>query len=936
MGIEAFVVNTALSIGAKLVGAWLSPKKQPEKTIPEDIPQLGQGNPVYGIWGLSFSPGSLLYVTPASLAGHGNDRSTYGILGFSNPDSTAGLIALRINNQIAASRSSIFPIISENATDVRLIEIVGAAVYGPSNDPSLNIYPDGLRVKSDLSLIYQMGTNTPNPNFSINGYAGLQYEGLTWVGLQASSRAVYGGVNARFVMYAKNRVTAGGPIPFTIKADTPVSITTFLGFDNGKDFYKTSFPLTFPRGFFGVKKILCFDSTHVWAVMGVSGESEYIIHSYRDNNLTYVKFSLTSSVAPGRPIALPGSFPLMVYSFYVPAMTDKLILGEIGGRLTEVTLPAPAMPPFKSTNGVITDVFNNVVLTTTSNFRCYGWAGTLFVFAAGDLILTDSLDPSVIELPSADFTGTSESAKTLLSTIIGDLVENKRPGATIIDISTPDEVSGFTSDYDSIDSTLIELCTAYAKIIFEDGDGDYWLTDYPEPTPVATFTSKDFLEKPVIELSPEYNQPSQIELTYRSFNDQLSEKVIHVGYGNRFGSTANVKYNLCLEESEARRIAWNILFLRSHTNVKLSFRSERFLPRAGLVIEYNDELYLVGDMEIGQDMTVRYTCVNYVPVNDPYPEYMLGNTSLATIPGGTAEPIRPFTVPTETRQLTGYPDRYGSFYTNSSALVNVRRNDGNLLSLRLFSPTTGGFTGQVTSFTLNTGDIVHGYEEVTIMRTRGNAYLLPVSQVIRIGQSWVRFGSVNQSGDEFILSDLSVGQFGSLPIISGGDYVADLSSINELLGWVPGGALSLADQDGFSSFMKSVPGFINSSPTPLGTVTPQYPHGFPVAGISPAQVVGSSYGGVLRVWLSKPGNQNNGFFLNNRLGGVDSGQTRWFIQSGVGFLFSFISLDYTYYTTDSAAIPQGQAVMYLANQGHTIGSPILMDTGSYTFPIPSF
>ena len=954
MGIEigAFLINTALGIGAGLVGSWLSNKKQPDKTIAEDIPLLGQGNPLYGIWGLSFTPGSVLYATPPSLAGHDTEKSTYGVLAFSNPDSTAGLVGLRINNSIAASKTSILPIITQNGTNYTgsYANAIGGLVP-IMNDPSLVTYPDGLRAKNDLSLIYQMATNVPNPNFSLNGYSGLQYEGLTWVGVNASPRSVYGGVNTRFVIYAKNRVTGGGTVPFTIKSDTPVNITTTLGFGTGKDNYTNQYPTTFPRGFFGTKKIVAFDADARYAIIGISGESEYVIHSYRPNNpapsligsysgsdVTSVKFSLTSSVVPGRPVPTPGFFPTTLSTSYVPALTTSLIIGERNGKLTEVTLSSPALPPFQSKAGVVKDSTNTVIFTAAGNQRCYGWAGQLFVEFTADGVSSDSTNLANILAPTAAVTGTSVSAFTNLSTIIQDLIKNKRPDRTLIDTSTLVNVGGFTSDYDNIDQTIIELCTAYGKVIFEDGDGDYHLMDYPAATPEETFTGKDFLEKPSIEYSPEFNQPSQIEFTYRAASDQLTEKVIHIGYSNRFGSTANVKYNLTLDESEARRLAWNVLFLRSHTNMKLTFRSNKGIASAGKVISYDGELYLVGNIEIGQDMSFRYTCVNYVPLSTGYTDYMLNGSSLPINPQ-QQQPVlvKSFVLATETRAGIGDATRMGSFYTNSSSVAYVRRNDGNLVNLKACTPTSGGFTGQVGQFTMKTGDFVHGYDTITMVRTAGTNYGLPAGQVIRVGQSWVKFGSFNSTGSTFILSDLDVGLYGSSPIIRGGDWVIDFSVTNELAGY-DRISLPLTEQNSTVNYMKSLPEPLINGTAPLfGVPTGNFPHGFPVSGAVPGQVMASSYGGVLRIWTSKPGNKPGFFFLNDMSDGTDYATTHYYFQSGLSFLYDLeIPVAQPYVVNTVAGIPVGSFLVYQARVGHTVASPLLNSVGSFTFTGGSF
>jgi hypothetical protein len=954
MGIEvsAFLINAAIGIGAKLIGSWLGSKKEPQKTIAEDIPLLGQGNPLYGIWGLSFCPGNLLYATPPSLAGHGNDRSTYGILGFSNPDSTAALLALRINNRIAASKSSIFPILAENGANNGqsvLVNILTGLVVTQDNPQQLTTLPDGLRVRKDLALFYQMAGNVPNTNFSLNGYNGLQYEGLTWVGVAASPRDIYGGVNARFVIYAKNRVTSGGLVGFTIKSDTPVNITTTLGFGQNKDYYTNTYPTYFPRGFFGAKKILAFDNAARFGIIGLSGDSEYLIHSYTPNapipsfigaysgsDLSTIKFSVTGSIAPGRPVPPVGHFPVVLYSSYVPALTTSLILAERNGKLTEYILPSPKLPPFQSVGGLVYDSGNSLIFTAAGNQRCYGWDGKIFVANSGDNVIVDSTLVDNYINPTADFSGVSETAFTNLATIVQDLIRNKLTGKTLIDTSTEIKIGGFTSDYSNVDSTIIDLCTAYGKIIFEDGEGDYWLTDYPPAIPIETFTRKDFVEKPNLEFSPEFNQPSQLEFTYRASGDQLSEKVIHVGYSNRFGSTANVKYNLSLDEDEARRLAWNVLFLRSHTNTRLIFRSNKSISRAGQVISYDGELWLVGSLEIGQDMSFRYTCVNYVPLNDGFTSYMTDSVTQSTSPPVISTQVTPFVLPAETRLLTGDNGRLGYFYSNSSGIATVRRNDSNLLAVKSYVPTTGGFTGQVAQFTMKTGDYAHGYESITIVRTVGTNFSLPISGIIRVGQSWVKFTSFSSSGSTFEISGIEVGLYGSSPIIRGGDIVVDLVQANELLGY-DNVSLPLVEQNSEINYMKSQPeSLINGTAPVFGIATSVYPHGFPVSGVAPAQIMASAYGGVLRIWTSRPGNQHLDFFLNDAQGGVFQ-TNNWFYESGLSYLYRQTILFNQNYTVNTVAnVPVGSFKIYQARIDHLVANPKLYPTGSFEFTGESF
>jgi hypothetical protein len=138
--------------------------------------------------------------------------------------------------------------------------------------------------------------------------------------------------------------------------------------------------------------------------------------------------------------------------------------------------------------------------------------------------------------------------------------------------------------------------------------------------------------------------------------------------------------------------------------------------------------------------------------------------------------------------------------------------------------------------------------------------------------------------------------------------------------------------------MKSSPESVtNTTPTPFGTPTARFPHGFPISGVHPAQLMASSYGGVLRVWFSRPGNKEGAFFLDDKEIGTGLDDGRWYFQSGLTSLGTIvIPLFQNTLVNLSLNIPVGTFMVYQARPGHTIGSPLLNTSGSYTFNGSSF
>jgi hypothetical protein len=279
----------------------------------------------------------------------------------------------------------------------------------------------------------------------------------------------------------------------------------------------------------------------------------------------------------------------------------------------------------------------------------------------------DSEDQTLVPTGSSPTFGTTSSSSTNLSTIIYDLLKSKgafKFGGQFIDQSTPEIVRGYSCTLDSISDKITNLCSVYAKFCFQDGEGDFWLIDYPLESPIETFSYGDFLDEAIFSNSPESEQPDQIQYGYKSYNNQFSEKIIHIGNSNNNGNTTDLRIDLIQKESEAKQSAWNTLFLRSQTNLSLKFRSLKKIPRAGLVITVLGENYLVANLEIGTDLSFEYTCVNYVPVRLPYTEYMLDNSNKINQVNNIE--IEPFLIATENTIPAGSQFQAGLTFTNKT------------------------------------------------------------------------------------------------------------------------------------------------------------------------------------------------------------------------------------------------------------------------------
>jgi hypothetical protein len=895
-----FLVNTALSIGFGLISSWLTPNQQ-NKAIPEDVPLLGVGSDLYAVWGTSFCPGTLFYFTKPERAGHGDDKSTYGFLSITNPDATCTLEAVRINNLICGSKSPLFTnnVPKTSASDYAI-------------DPVTN-----LNLHKELGIIFQGYTPVANPNFSINGYNGLQYEGLSWLGVKAAKREIYGGSNARFTLFITNRVDQSTFVPFSVNDDSPVNIETILRVNSGSSAFTVPRPYSYNHGFFGVRCVQLFDTgPKNLCFVGVGGGEEIAL-DFSDIppvSLNSVKFKLVGGTGTGGPSLTPGKWP--VTSIQSTNPTTSVLLAIEGSPIEEIILSSAGQPPFQSNSGVITDANNSIVHTSFSiNAKVIGWGGETFYRFTGPALPANDWPVNAIntEADSPALTGTILKSFVYLSTIIQDLLDSKRP-SILINESTPVLVRGFTATFDQPESTIIDLCTVYAKFIYEDGEGIYHLIDYPNGSTVLSITTKDFFDEPNYETSPEIEQPNQIEFSYRSNNDEFSEKAVNVGYGNRSGNTTTIKTNLILNETEARQGAWTVLFLRSHTNTKLVFRTNKIAPQPGTVISVENpktkllEKFLIADMEFGQDMTIQYNCVNYVSINAVTPSgqfpvvestftpYMLA-ASAPNIAPPTPLVLTPSVIDAETTFNRGTDFEYGYLRTENTSLATSGSFDGSVSSIlgsfftnRSFTPSTGGIVGKVTGVEVGPINSLEKYISINFTRQPGNNYPMPSNKRLRVGKTWLFYQAhVVETNKSITITGIRTGQYASDFDINLDDWVLELKDENFTSGLTVTGIspnLTRVTQNGQSFNMLPLP-----APTIVNSYdnykypTVKFPHGRPVSGLCAAQLMSSYYGGRLRIWLSKPGNVrkedgNGGFFLNDAQDGSTTLDKDWYIRFG--------------------------------------------------------
>lgn len=881
----SFLINTAASLTLNLIGSWLSPKKS--SAVAENVPAVGANLPLYLTFGSTFCPTYLLYAVPSQKAGHGDDRSSYGLLGMSNPDSTARLQAIRSNGIIVSSATSLFNLSApENV-------ISGQNKY--TNEYGLSTY-NGFQYKA------QLGSNVPNSHFALLNQGGLQYQGLSWLKIEGAERKLFGGFNNRTVIYVLNRIDTSTTQSFNITGNAPVTVQTNCGRQGWFTIQWDDILFNYPTGFFGVRIHLYFEGKgrRGFSLLGYGGNVEYVIRQdVFDCN--YTLFTISGAVSPGATPTTKGKYTIGTVD--ASQRNDQYIvttalIGTDQGEITQVNLTTPGEAPLYSNSGVIRDRNDVVVYSGNASSKLYGWGGKMFSENPFRDVLVQELTPRSAERDGVVTTGT-----TKLSTIFKDLLVAKGVALSeIVFVNFTDvDVRGFTCTDENVKQQIINLCTAYAKIV-DDGFGkEYTFRDYPTGLSPINIGLERHLSEPIVEYADEASQPKQVELTFRDWQNEYSERSITVGYGSEFPNTSSQKLDLVLTQEEAKKLAWNMYFLLGHTNMSVRLHLDDASGiESGVVLSVDNPgtaplKLLVGNIEIGADCTFLINCVNWVPLNQynstiPYLPYMV---SAAAPSVSTAEPVQAI------RQIylaepTGLDNSEllagALFYTTDSSSYSSLNSASGFVALNNTIPGTFGFKGFLTNIETSFGTdyLEYGVSSLTVSRNSDNSNSLPASGLIRIGQSWVSYSSIVTSVNTNILQGVKIGLYGSTRYVRVGEAVVQLTVSNKVKGnTATTTTLTLSKtvqsttSETFTYFDPPSPADING--IPIAEVSSFSPYGAPACGMVVADLLTCADNGVLRIWFTAPGNvEDAGFFLNSPVTTNQIPFTQFWLKPDVG------------------------------------------------------
>jgi hypothetical protein len=868
--IASFVINSSVSIGLSLIGQWISPKRT--DSIAENVPSVGTNQPLSMVWGSTFCNTYLFYAVPSSKAGHGDDRSSYGVLSFSNPDSTAELEAIRSNGIIVSSKTPLFNL---NAPDN---VIPGANKY-------TNQY--GLLTYNNYTYKTQLATNTVNSHFAALNQAGLQYEGLTWLKVEAAERKLFGGFNSRTVLYVKNRIDTSTPSTFNVNNNNNVRVVSNRGTQGWFAIQWRNYDFTYPTGFFGNRVFAYFEGKNSTgrSVIGIGGGIEFVI-GLNAEITNYVKYTVVGAVAPGGVALLAGNYsinPLALNTFNSPGTTTTAIIGSDQGQITQVNLTQAGATPLYSINGIIKDNNDIIVYSGNASNKLYGWSGKMYYDAPNDPF--DPITPSNLTDQSPPSSGTTTLGSTKLSTILKDLLLTKNvPLSRISFVNFTDKnVRGFTCTDDNVKQLILNLCTAYGKIVDDGFGNNYVFQDYPLGNNPIEIGLERHLSEPIIEYSDEANQPKEVEFTFRSYQEEYSEKSITVGYGSEFPNRSSQKIDIVLTTDEAKLLAWNQYFLLGHTNmaVRLHLDSIEGIESGSVLNLINPGTaplkLLVGNVEIGADCTFMVNCVNFVPLNilnsnAPYLPYMISSVGTSSTPTTIDAAFRQIYL-AEPRELDSSYTKAGAlFYTTDTTNYSSLTTDGNLIPQNTISPSVFGFKGYLSIInskfaTSSNYYLEYGVTSLQVVKDNDNNNSLPASGTIRIGQSWVSYTGVTTTGNVNILTGVRTGRFGSTRYIRIGEPVTDLPITNKVKGiqtTLTSLSLSKVSQGVSSTFSYfQTPSQADPTGTTIAEITAFTPYGAPASGLVVGDLLSQYDGnGLLKIWFTNPGAiENPSFFL---------------------------------------------------------------------------
>ena len=907
MGIEtaallsSAAINTGISLGLSLIGSWISPKKA--NVTPEGIPLLGSGNPLYYCWGSTFCPTQIFYVVPPYKAGHNDEYSSYGVLGFANPDTSAELLALRVNDYIVSSNDVNFPLNLPSTL---------SAPSGKKGSSGSQFYTNGYGIKTYRGLDYQMqlGSTVVNDHFQALNFGDLRYQGLTWLSLRKAERKYYGGSNARIVKYVKNKITSTDNQAFNINFDAPVTVQITFQFSGNFTSIWWDMPFNFPRGFYGTRVIRRYTWDEGYSIMVVGGYDYWIL---KRNVPAYqnIYYKVLSPVIPGAnttPFGNP-SIQILPRAQENQGIVTSAVIGIEGQPMISVNLTNPGLSPIRSgrsfdiggTSADDNKLFdsNNVqVGVVPIGYVCYGWNNKIFEQdphypVIGGNLITNSLPTDGARLDS----------KTTLQTIISEMISSKRGDSNNLNVLfldqlggtlPPIKIRGYSATLDDVKNLIINLCTGYNLLIDEFSiPGTIIFKEYPDGnTIVKTFGIKDYLDEPQFEYSPDISQPNQVELAYRGWESQFSEKTLTVGYGNPYPNKQSYRLDLVLTELEARVVAWTMLFITSHTNTSVKIRVEdisnvtigsvinvtgNINPSGNLQVSVNNNplgtiKMLVIGIDVGADNTYQLSCINFIDIYkrikgtsaEKFSDYMLGLS-------GTVDGISNIQVSNVSRYLVSaertipFGNEVFLYTSESGAYISF---DSYNAQTQVKAAVTGGYTGFVSIIESLTGNINTSLVSVTVTST--STFTPDLSGYLRIGKSWVKYGSWVKVGQDYQFLGVRIGMFGSYPEILFGDKVIQIP-VDATQNNVPGSRVDLtsispskANQGNIDmNLLARQPDVSFPAGLQIGQVSAEHPYGEPFRGMVIASLMSSNHQGIFKVWVGEPGSTGDvNFFLN--------------------------------------------------------------------------
>jgi hypothetical protein len=866
MAIPAIVGNLALSIGLSLVSNWLFPKATAK--IADDTPQLDTGSPIYFAYGsLAFVPGHLLYALTTTQAGTDDKHSTYAHIGLANPRQTK-LIALRINGYILSTQSTWFPLATPAAlglTDSKSKSGKKGKTSGTntSSDTYTNGY--GLKTYTDIDYTVQLETNVYNSHFGLLGYPEIQYEGLTWLKI-AGRRNLIGLPASRNVWYVENGdLTDRGTVYAYGQYNDPVALKVNLNY--GTNFFITNsvdFNISAQHGVRAMNSIVCFESQTFGSYtrsLVTFGEDNGIIIREDIGNPT-ITYTVDGTPTAANALANRGDYEqtmLDITEITNPTVNDRVIVAGLNGELQERLLPAPATAPFRSYNGLIYDSFNNLVLTVSYGLKLYGWGISVFrEFAESKTGGTNNTTPVAI------------ATKTIaLSAIILDLLSLRGIPATQVSFSnwTDTPILGFTCTAENVHDTIVNLCTCYNKFCYKARDGDYVFMDYPVVNDaIATIIPDDFTAEPTSEILDMSSQPQSVELTYRNTAKQLSEDTVTVG--NTASQYKNkTRLNVSMSSVEASKVSWNILNLIKNTYLKIELFVDIYFQslEPGDVIDlfyYPGEpiRLLVANVEYGQDLTVKLSCVNYVSDS---------SRTQGQIPNwSNLPPVSPSVPPSSIEYINAEMRSPNASLTTGGNLLYTTANapyrsvGGSPEVSQVRVATVGLYEGTVVDITNNPVDQRYGLTAIKIANGR-DGQVCPASGEMRVGNSWISYGARTIGADNSItIGGIQAGLYGS-------DY-----------------KISLGDECHVSGNNPIDPVYPNVFPSvsqgAIAIISDTFDRGHAERSYGLPRLTFSVSSGVLRIWFGRNGARSDFFLRTKTDGAADFNRSLWLSNTANG------------------------------------------------------